>query len=198
VDEPSSGAGPWDDLERWGRDAFAGAREATWRWTTQDYSSTDGVPLIGRLGGAPNVSVATGFGGWGLTTAGVAGELIAGQITGAEADWHALFDPARGMPKVDTRIISGHRTGLDTPPEQALAALAPGEARVLDLDGEEVAAYRDEAGELHRVSAACTHLGCIVLWDSGSTEWECPCHGSRFAPDGSVTHGPASEPLPAR
>ena len=58
-------------------------------------------------------------------------------------------------------------------------------------EGERLAVSRDAAGALHAVSAVCTHLGCIVSWNDAEESWDCPCHGSRFAPDGSVLQGPA-------
>jgi glycine/D-amino acid oxidase-like deaminating enzyme/nitrite reductase/ring-hydroxylating ferredoxin subunit len=200
VADPSSGATPWDDLETWALTEFAsfGARRATHRWTTQDYSTSDGLPLIGPLEVDGHVHVATGFGGWGLTTAAFAAELIRDVVLGNPADWHAPFAATRELPDVDTRTISSHRSGLDIDPQAALDALARDAALVLEVDGEEVAAYRDPGGQLHTVSAACTHLGCIVLWDQGDREWSCPCHGSRFQPDGTVTRGPAKQPLPPR
>lgn len=197
VDEPASGNEPWDDLDAWAVATF-GSSPATHRWSTQDYSTSDGVPLIGELPGAHGVHVATGFGGWGLTTAAVAAELIAASIRGEDAAWHNMFDPGRSMPDADTRIVAGHRTGLPFDPEMALDALPPGAALVVQRDGEEVAAHRDEQGQLHCVSAVCTHLRGIVLWDHDAGEWHCPCHGSRFTPDGAVTAGPAREPLPPR
>lgn len=45
------------------------------------------------------------------------------------------------------------------------------------------------------VTADCPHAGCTVGWNSGRSEWVCPCHGSRFAVDGRVLEGPADEPL---
>jgi len=69
--------------------------------------------------------------------------------------------------------------------------LAAGQAFV--PPGRSVAIFRDEQG-LHAISTICTHLGCVVK--AGETGFECPCHGSRFAPDGSVIKGPAPVPLP--
>lgn len=58
-----------------------------------------------------------------------------------------------------------------------------------------LAISRDAHGEVHVLSARCTHLGCIVSWNSAEVTWDCPCHGSRFAQDGSVLEGPAVKPL---
>jgi Rieske Fe-S protein len=54
-----------------------------------------------------------------------------------------------------------------------------------------LAVYRGEGGALHALSAVCTHLGCIVHWNSLERTWDCPCHGSRFSIDGAVLNGPA-------
>jgi len=59
--------------------------------------------------------------------------------------------------------------------------------------GRAVALFRDPEG-VYAISLVCTHLGCIVK--PGAEGFECPCHGSRFAPDGEVRKGPAPKPLP--
>ena len=56
---------------------------------------------------------------------------------------------------------------------------------------QKIAVYRDPKGETHRLSATCPHLGCIVGWNGTEKSWDCPCHGSRSAADGSVINGPA-------
>jgi Rieske Fe-S protein len=87
---------------------------------------------------------------------------------------------------------------LGRKPQRSLADLAPGEAVVAEVDGEQTAAYRDHDRVLHAVSAVCTHLKCSVVWNDGEKSWDCPCHGSRFSMDGDVLHGPASTPLKRR
>lgn len=76
-------------------------------------------------------------------------------------------------------------------PSRELADLMRGEGDIVRHEGEKVAGHRDEAGELHAVSTRCTHLGCQVSWNAAERSWDCACHGSRFAPDGAVLHGPA-------
>ena len=70
-------------------------------------------------------------------------------------------------------------------------SLAPGQA--FEPPGRAVVLFRDEEG-VYAISKICTHLGCIVR--NTGAGFECPCHGSRFAVDGSVTKGPAPQPLP--
>jgi len=50
-----------------------------------------------------------------------------------------------------------------------------------------------EDDAFHVISAICTHLGCTVQWRG--SEFDCPCHGSRFTPNGIVISGPAPRPL---
>jgi Rieske Fe-S protein len=88
--------------------------------------------------------------------------------------------------------------GMLRPSLTGMDELAPGEAGVFLRPEGRTAAYRDESGQLHAVSARCTHLGCTVRWNDAETSWDCPCHGSRFGIDGSVLHGPAVHPLDKR
>jgi nitrite reductase/ring-hydroxylating ferredoxin subunit len=59
--------------------------------------------------------------------------------------------------------------------------------------GRSVAVYKGADG-IYAVSTICTHLGCVVK--PNPEGFECPCHGSRFLPDGAVSRGPAPQPLP--
>ncbi|MBA3488031.1 MAG: FAD-dependent oxidoreductase [Longispora sp.] len=75
--------------------------------------------------------------------------------------------------------------------------LAVGEARILSINGEKAAVYRDEQGDVYAVSATCTHMGCTVDWNGEDKSWDCPCHGSRFDHTGAVLNGPAKRDLPS-
>jgi Rieske Fe-S protein len=73
--------------------------------------------------------------------------------------------------------------------------LKPGQGAIIREGLRKVAAFRDEKGSLHRLSAACTHLGCHLHWNSLEHCWDCPCHGSHFGIDGTPLNGPAVAPL---
>jgi glycine/D-amino acid oxidase-like deaminating enzyme/nitrite reductase/ring-hydroxylating ferredoxin subunit len=174
--------------------------EAEYVWTNEDYGPIDQVPFIGWSSSLrPGYLVATGFNAWGITNGTAAAILLADLVAGKDNPWLKLYDATRikpiaggaefvkGNAQVAADLVGGY---LSRKPHD-FEALKPGEGAVLKLDGSNVAAFRDEAGEIHACSAVCTHMGCIVGWNATDRTWDCPCHGSRFALDGSVIHGPA-------
>ncbi|MFJ7899058.1 FAD-dependent oxidoreductase [Streptomyces sp. NPDC096198] len=195
-------------LAAWATGRFPGVR-LTHRWATQDNDSTDSVPLVGPLHpGSRHTYVATGFGGWGLSGGIMAGRLISDLIEGREVEWAALYDPRRlgsvvregGSFLQHQARVARHFIGDRLPSVTAPAPedLRPGDGAVIRVGGHQCAVHRDDSGHLQAVSARCTHLGCLVAFNRAEQAWECPCHGSRFAPDGSILQGPAVRPLEKR
>ena len=87
------------------------------------------------------------------------------------------------------------RDRLTKPEAMPASGIEADQAKVIGVDGDRVAAYRDAEGGLHAVSAICTHRGCVVEWNAVDKSWDCPCHGSRFDYDGHVLRGPAQREL---
>jgi glycine/D-amino acid oxidase-like deaminating enzyme/nitrite reductase/ring-hydroxylating ferredoxin subunit len=191
-------------LEAWAREKL-GMTEIRSRWSTQDGSAVDDLPYIGHLTPfSRHVFTATAFGKWGMTNGTAAALIMSDLILGNDNAWASLFDPHRATLKASaTKFaqenvkVAGHWIGdrIKHPQAGVPGGLAPGEAAVGGMGAGQVAVYRDELGELHQVSAVCTHLGCIVAWNNAERTWDCPCHGSRFDVDGKVVQGPAVEDL---
>ncbi|MFH8798546.1 FAD-dependent oxidoreductase [Streptomyces sp. NPDC017936] len=195
----------FERLAAWATDRF-GDLSFSHRWATQDNDSTDSVPLVGPLHpGSRHAYVATGFGGWGMSTGIMAGRLLSERITGRDCAWSDLYDPRRIASVVRegaaflkqqadaARHFVGDRLPSATGP--SVDEIAPGDGAVVHVSGERRAVHRDESGQLHAVSARCTHLGCLVAFNRAERAWECPCHGSRFDVQGKVIQGPAQQPL---
>lgn len=188
-------------LERFMREHFA-VGETMFRWSTQDNHSVDRLPYVGRLGGEGQLYVATGFAGWGMTNGSAAALTISDAIQGRRSPWAALYDPERTHLRASAKSflvenvnVAAQQLRGRTREAVAPDGLQPGQGAVVSIDGSEQALSRDSEGELHAVSATCTHMGCTVTWNNAESTWDCPCHGSRFAPDGTVLHGPALRPL---
>lgn len=198
----------FERLRAWVADRFPDAR-IVHRWATQDNDSTDRVPYIGPFHpGARHTYVATGFGGWGMAGGALTGRLLAAYLTDAELPpWAGLYDPRRlpgpreapsllGLQATVAKHFVGDR--LRSTHVDSVEEIAPGGGALVRIDGRRCAVHRDAEGQLHAVSSRCTHLGCLVHFNEAERAWECPCHGSRFAPDGSVLQGPATHPLERR
>jgi glycine/D-amino acid oxidase-like deaminating enzyme/nitrite reductase/ring-hydroxylating ferredoxin subunit len=192
-------------LESWARERFD-VESIEYRWATQDNMPADGLPFVGRLWPfSDKVLTATGMRKWGIAMGTAAARMLADAVAGADNPWASTFTPLRlhplagGADFVKENANSGFHWLADRITQRASAEdLAPGEGAVIGSGPTQHAAHRDESGQLQALSARCTHLGCIVRFNGAERTWDCPCHGSRFALDGSVIEGPAVHPLEPR
>ena len=192
----------FERLEAWTRERFPAAGEIEFRWSGQIMEPVDGLAFIGRNPGDKNIYVVTGDSGNGMTHGTIAGILLTDLIRGLKNDWESLYDPSRISLKAATEFArenlnvaaqyGDYATGGDV---ETVRAIAPGTGALIRDGLKKVAVYRDTTGALHKRSAICPHLGCIVDWNSIEKTWDCPCHGSRFDGYGRVLNGPANTGL---
>jgi glycine/D-amino acid oxidase-like deaminating enzyme/nitrite reductase/ring-hydroxylating ferredoxin subunit len=179
------------------------ATSVEYRWSAHDYMPIDELPLVGPLwpfGGG--ILFATGMRKWGLAMGAASARILADSMLGRDNPWADTFDPRRlPTPSAVAElgkngvITAAHLLGDRIRRDGGESELAKGEGAIVDSGLGKKALYRDDAGKLHRMSARCTHLGCIVSWNRAERTWDCPCHGSRFAATGEVIDGPAIKPL---
>ncbi|NER06616.1 MAG: cytochrome b6-f complex iron-sulfur subunit [Okeania sp. SIO3C4] len=109
----------------------------------------------------------------------------------------AKFFVTPGESNEDGSIIARDRLGNPIPASQILAQPKGTRALVAGIAGEPTYLAIAENGKLDTMGIIdnCTHLGCTFPWNSNENQFQCPCHGSRYAADGSVVRGPAPLPL---
>lgn len=191
---------PFRNLEQSLREIWPDAQIAD-RWSGQVIETHDGLPYIGEVD--PRQFVATGFAGNGMTFGTLGAMMARDAVTQIVNPWKDLFSRHRTTVSKAWNYL---KEGVDYPyymmRDRLMSAegrspetLHPGQGAILKYNGQKVAAFRDEAGELTMLSPVCTHLGCLVHWNSAETTWDCPCHGSRFKCTGEVHAGPAETPL---
>lgn len=206
----SHDTGEHSDTERHYR-ALAGfavdhfpVRRLTHRWSAQDYQPVDGLPYVGAVSRTDDrVLIATGFRKWGLSLGTAAARILTDAVEGIPNEHADVFAAKRLEVRgavsawlkenleVGTRFLLDRVTALT----RDIDDVTPGSGAVVAVDGRPCAVARDDDGRITALSPVCTHLGCYVTWNQAERSWDCPCHGSRFATDGGVLAGPATEPL---
>jgi glycine/D-amino acid oxidase-like deaminating enzyme/nitrite reductase/ring-hydroxylating ferredoxin subunit len=172
------------------------------RWLGQVVETDDGMPFIGE--NEEREFIATGFGGNGWTWGTVAALMARDRYLGRRNPWSSLL-------AVDRKPFHGGawryvqenvdfpyyfvRDRLRRPELESPDQVGKSEGRIVGHRGKKVAAYRDDSGTLTLLAPQCTHMKCLVKWNSADRTWDCPCHGSRFRPTGEVLGGPAEQPL---
>ncbi|MFI9007761.1 FAD-dependent oxidoreductase [Actinosynnema sp. NPDC053489] len=202
----SSPGEPYEELTKFAAEHWDIA-EVTHRWSAQDPSAYDNLPMIGPYTpGSTTLYGASGYMKWGLSNGTLAAELLTDLIVGRENPLTDRFSPhrftlgatpklARMNAKVAAELVGDRLKSAEV---DSVADVPVGEARVVRDGSGKAGVYRDEAGGVHGVSLRCTHLGCLVRFNPAERSWDCPCHGSRFDVDGAVLEGPATKPLPRR
>jgi glycine/D-amino acid oxidase-like deaminating enzyme/nitrite reductase/ring-hydroxylating ferredoxin subunit len=192
----------YEAIEAWIRNLVPDLGGVTHRWSGQVLDTIDYSAFSGRNPGSKNVYVHTGDSGQGLTHGVVGSLIIARMIIQGEELWQELYGPERKTASALSTFISENATAIKNFAEYVAPGevgsfdeIKPGHGAIVRSGLSKVAAYRDEAGLLHAHSAACTHLGCHLHWNSFERCWDCPCHGSQFDIDGAVLNGPAIYPL---
>ncbi|MEY2978361.1 MAG: cytochrome b6-f complex iron-sulfur subunit [Prochlorotrichaceae cyanobacterium] len=94
-------------------------------------------------------------------------------------------------------LLARDKAGNPIPASQILAEPVGTRALVAGLAGEPTYLIVGSDGSLESrgIVDNCTHLGCTFPWNPVDQQFQCPCHGSRYAPDGQVVRGPADRPL---
>jgi glycine/D-amino acid oxidase-like deaminating enzyme/nitrite reductase/ring-hydroxylating ferredoxin subunit len=202
--EADDGDVRFEAIEAWIRTLLPDLGREVHRWSGQVLDTIDYCGFIGRNPGSSNVFVATGDSGQGMTHGALAGIIMKDLTSFGTSRWEAVYDPSRKTPSGILNYVSENTTALKNFAQYAM----PGELGSLDelergrggilRDGmRRIAAYRDDNGKVHLRSSTCTHAGCQVHWNSVEHCWDCACHGSHFASDGTVLNGPAVMPLAA-
>jgi glycine/D-amino acid oxidase-like deaminating enzyme/nitrite reductase/ring-hydroxylating ferredoxin subunit len=192
-----------DRLAVWTYERFPMSEKVVYRWSGQVMEPADGVAFIGpNPDGAEGVYLITGDSGQGITHGVIGGMLLTDLILDRDNEWAKLYDPKRitlraaaELAKENLTVARQYASWL-LPGNAGSAEDVPrGEGRVIRRGARMIAVYCDDDGNRHERSAACTHLRCVVNWNALENSWDCPCHGSRFDPYGSVLNGPAKQPL---
>jgi glycine/D-amino acid oxidase-like deaminating enzyme len=193
-----------NELSAWAQTHFPGA-VVTHHWSAQDYTPIDRLPYVGPvLPGNEKLFVATGFNKWGLTAGVAAALILSGRILGGRMDWARAF--AAWSPHEITGLSTALAANLEVGFHMTkgwLAPIARSGASVRNGGGVVTGPpWRLQAqctvdGVQQHVSPVCPHLGGIVNWNDVDESWDCPLHGSRFAPDGKLLEGPATRGLTA-
>lgn len=182
-------------LEKWTRAHFPKAGEVVYHWSGQVMEPLDGIALIGKNQGSENVYIITGDSGNGMTHGTLGGKLICDLITGKENAWSEVYDPSRLRLKALKEYIKGgvsmaQKYTRSVEKETVDKGIKNDEGAVIEEGKQKLAIYRDRHGKLHKRSAICPHMGCLVAWNEGEKSFDCPCHGSRFDGCGKAISGP--------
>ncbi|MCZ0731256.1 FAD-dependent oxidoreductase [Mycolicibacterium iranicum] len=191
-----------DELARWATLHYPGAVQ-THFWSAQDYHPADELPYVGSL--LPkfeNIMVATGFDKWGMTNGVAAALALSSRMLGGRMDWAQAFaswspHELKGIP---TALQANFEVGLYLAKGWAAPVTTPSQTPEEGQGRVSGPPWRLQAtsvvdGVERTVSPVCPHLGGIVNWNDADQAWECPLHGSRFAPDGALLEGPATRGL---
>ena len=201
--QENDGDDRFENLWKWAAAHFPSAEKMLYRWSGQCFETHDGLAFIGRFSeDEPNVYMITGDSGMGMTHGTIGGMIVSDLVLRRENPWADVYEPSRlktqSIVEAVPEVIKSTVPYVDkiTPGDvSSVDEINKGEGAIIREGTSKIAVYRDDEGKLHKRSAVCTHMGCVVRFNSAEKTWDCPCHGSRFGTDGHVINTPAISPL---
>jgi nitrite reductase/ring-hydroxylating ferredoxin subunit len=201
-EEEISQATRYERLETWTRYYFPMMDDIVYRWSGQVLEPVDSLGFMGKNPGDDNIYIITGDSGNGMTHTTIGAMIICDSILGIKNKWEEIYSPSRITLKTTGDFIkeTGNMAAqyldwLSASDLKDTDDLPIGEGSILSSGLKKIAVYRDYNNTLKAFSAVCPHLGCVVQWNADEKSFDCPCHGSRFANDGTVINGPATSNL---
>jgi glycine/D-amino acid oxidase-like deaminating enzyme/nitrite reductase/ring-hydroxylating ferredoxin subunit len=192
------------DLEDYTRTYYDVAAVA-YKWSSQYYVPVDGLPYVGQVPFMTDgILTATGYNGNGMMLGTIAGKILSDIVLEQHTPYSKIFDTKRLKPidgftefVKENADVAYHFVAdrFNIKESESLNSIPAGTGKIVEVDGEKIAVYRDEAGTVHALSPVCTHAKCIVNWNPEEKSWDCPCHGARYDINGKVLTGPADRDL---
>ncbi|GLJ25667.1 hypothetical protein SUGI_0491660 [Cryptomeria japonica] len=165
------------------------------------------IYLIGPNPPLHDCYIITGDSGQGMTGGTIGGILIKDMILGHPNPWAKAYDPGRTPPiskKVGEKMgeetshtIHGYKDRIPFMGTDSIDIedMLPNSGGVIQKNMQKMAVYKDENGVVHKFSAVCPHMKCIIKWNPIDSTFDCPCHGSMFDNLGRIINGPAKADL---
>src|SRR6266513_4305607 len=147
------------------------------RWSAQAIDTNDGLPFIGE--NADRQFIATGFCGNGITFGTVSAMMARDWATETKNPWTELFAVDRKMVRGIWDYLKENKDypyyfvkdRLQRAEANSVRELKRGAGMIVQSKSGKLAAYRDSKGTVHKRSAICPHMGCIVRWNKAEKTW---------------------------
>jgi nitrite reductase/ring-hydroxylating ferredoxin subunit len=192
----------FEKLGKWAKERFPSIQSIPYQWSGQVIEPVDSLAFLGRNPGEENVYIITGDSGHGMTHTTIGAMLVTDQIMERPNEWEFLYHPGRisisstkEFLKENLNVAAQYLDWFKGDQVENVESIEPGTGAVIRKGLKKLAVYKGINGSVTTCSAVCTHLGGVVRWNDLEKSWDCPCHGSRFSPEGKVLNGPAINDL---
>ena len=174
------------------------------KWSAEDCISLDKIAYIGEYSKImKNLYIATGYNKWGISMSNVAANILVDKIHGKSNEYEDLFNSTRLEPIKNKgelkNMLSEAGNSLILSrfkmPKQTIKDIKANEGKIVKVNNKKIGVFKTETGELLAVKPKCSHLGCELNFNNIDKVWECPCHGSKFKPDGTAIEVPGVKNL---
>jgi glycine/D-amino acid oxidase-like deaminating enzyme/nitrite reductase/ring-hydroxylating ferredoxin subunit len=177
--------------------------EIVYQWSAQHYHSADKLPYFGLVNSSSqHTYMATGYFADGLVYGTLAGIIIGDLLAEKQNEFFSVYRANRhkfvkSLPFLLKENFNVFYQYLQDTPllSEDYSQLKKGEGKIVEIKKVKYGLCRDKNNMLHKVSAVCPHMKCIVKWNKAEQTWDCPCHGSRFTQEGKFIEGPAMQDL---